>query len=224
MEVFFPTSNILSSSDTDTNTWIQIRTLVYLKMFDARGSIHTIHAHRTAPKTSVSEFVWNHFQCPHNPHSNFYLSCWNFFFLFFFGNLVVGPGCSSLGVGAFSENGPFRPSGKALVRNEYSWNRGSENFPLQRNFILWVISRKSRIWFENDFVVCWICRSKYVVFGDTNWSWVLLLKWYFVFFVCQWQDHRHVAPILSTLYPTFIFLTKNKIIPFIKDYNFLESI
>ncbi|KAI4963233.1 hypothetical protein ZWY2020_016939 [Hordeum vulgare] len=34
-----------------------------------------------------------------------------------------GPGCSSLGVGAFSENGPFRPSGQALVRNEYSWNK-----------------------------------------------------------------------------------------------------
>ncbi|MCL7048483.1 hypothetical protein MKW94_018237 [Papaver nudicaule] len=34
-----------------------------------------------------------------------------------------GPGCSSLGVGAFSENGPFRPSGKALTRNEHSWNR-----------------------------------------------------------------------------------------------------
>ncbi|GFZ21009.1 serine carboxypeptidase-like 45 [Actinidia rufa] len=34
-----------------------------------------------------------------------------------------GPGCSSLGVGAFSENGPFRPSGKVLVRNEHSWNR-----------------------------------------------------------------------------------------------------
>ncbi|WCJ36339.1 serine carboxypeptidase-like 45 [Euphorbia peplus] len=34
-----------------------------------------------------------------------------------------GPGCSSLGVGAFSENGPFRPNGKVLVRNEYSWNR-----------------------------------------------------------------------------------------------------
>ncbi|XP_062110705.1 serine carboxypeptidase-like 45 [Humulus lupulus] len=34
-----------------------------------------------------------------------------------------GPGCSSLGVGAFSENGPFRPSGAVLVRNEYSWNR-----------------------------------------------------------------------------------------------------
>ncbi|XP_019199832.1 PREDICTED: serine carboxypeptidase-like 45 isoform X1 [Ipomoea nil] len=33
-----------------------------------------------------------------------------------------GPGCSSLGVGAFSENGPFRPSGNVLVKNEYSWN------------------------------------------------------------------------------------------------------
>lgn len=36
----------------------------------------------------------------------------------------VGPGCSSIGVGAFSENGPFRPNGNVLVRNEYSWNRG----------------------------------------------------------------------------------------------------
>ncbi|KAF8694268.1 hypothetical protein HU200_038406 [Digitaria exilis] len=34
-----------------------------------------------------------------------------------------GPGCSSLGVGAFSENGPFRPSGQVLVKNEYSWNK-----------------------------------------------------------------------------------------------------
>ncbi|ONK58603.1 uncharacterized protein A4U43_C09F14760 [Asparagus officinalis] len=34
-----------------------------------------------------------------------------------------GPGCSSVGVGAFSENGPFRPSGKILVRNEFSWNK-----------------------------------------------------------------------------------------------------
>ncbi|KAM7484009.1 hypothetical protein LguiA_000018 [Lonicera macranthoides] len=33
-----------------------------------------------------------------------------------------GPGCSSLGVGAFSENGPFRPSGEFLVKNPYSWN------------------------------------------------------------------------------------------------------
>ncbi|XP_042483285.1 serine carboxypeptidase-like 45 isoform X1 [Macadamia integrifolia] len=31
-----------------------------------------------------------------------------------------GPGCSSVGLGAFSEHGPFRPSGE---RNQYSWNR-----------------------------------------------------------------------------------------------------
>ncbi|XP_022883552.1 serine carboxypeptidase-like 45 [Olea europaea var. sylvestris] len=34
-----------------------------------------------------------------------------------------GPGCSSIGVGAFSENGPLRPNGQVLDRNEYSWNR-----------------------------------------------------------------------------------------------------
>ncbi|XP_019416914.1 PREDICTED: serine carboxypeptidase-like 45 isoform X1 [Lupinus angustifolius] len=34
-----------------------------------------------------------------------------------------GPGCSSLGVGAFSENGPFTPNEEFLVQNEYSWNR-----------------------------------------------------------------------------------------------------
>ncbi|XP_042439625.1 serine carboxypeptidase-like 45 [Zingiber officinale] len=34
-----------------------------------------------------------------------------------------GPGCSSVGVGAFSENGPFRPKGEVLVTNEYSWNK-----------------------------------------------------------------------------------------------------
>ncbi|KAF2305436.1 hypothetical protein P3X46_004746 [Hevea brasiliensis] len=35
-----------------------------------------------------------------------------------------GPGCSSVGAGAFSEHGPFRPSGgEKLVINEYSWNK-----------------------------------------------------------------------------------------------------
>ncbi|XP_059656540.1 serine carboxypeptidase-like 45 isoform X2 [Cornus florida] len=59
-----------------------------------------------------------------------------------------GPGCSSLGVGAFSENGPFRPSGEVLVRNEYSWNRARDNllflhkwftkFPQYRNRSLFI--------------------------------------------------------------------------------------
>ncbi|XP_073285111.1 serine carboxypeptidase-like 45 isoform X1 [Primulina huaijiensis] len=34
-----------------------------------------------------------------------------------------GPGCSSLGAGAFSEHGPFKPSGNILVKNDYSWNK-----------------------------------------------------------------------------------------------------
>ncbi|XP_058208370.1 serine carboxypeptidase-like 45 [Rhododendron vialii] len=34
-----------------------------------------------------------------------------------------GPGCSSLGAGAFCEHGPFKPSGQILVKNDYSWNK-----------------------------------------------------------------------------------------------------
>ncbi|XP_023741311.1 serine carboxypeptidase-like 45 [Lactuca sativa] len=34
-----------------------------------------------------------------------------------------GPGCSSVGEGAFVEHGPFKPSGSVLVKNEYSWNK-----------------------------------------------------------------------------------------------------
>ncbi|KAL2618284.1 hypothetical protein AAZV13_08G237100 [Glycine max] len=60
-----------------------------------------------------------------------------------------GPGCSSLGVGAFSENGPFRPKGKGLVRNQFSWNRARDNlvflqswfikFPEYRNRSLFIV-------------------------------------------------------------------------------------
>ncbi|KAK7844868.1 serine carboxypeptidase-like 45 [Quercus suber] len=34
-----------------------------------------------------------------------------------------GPGCSSIGAGAFVEHGPFKPSGDNLVKNKYSWNK-----------------------------------------------------------------------------------------------------
>ncbi|XP_030518702.1 serine carboxypeptidase-like 45 [Rhodamnia argentea] len=34
-----------------------------------------------------------------------------------------GPGCSSLGYGAFIEHGPFKVKGGGLVKNEYSWNK-----------------------------------------------------------------------------------------------------
>ncbi|XP_019442927.1 PREDICTED: serine carboxypeptidase-like 45 isoform X2 [Lupinus angustifolius] len=34
-----------------------------------------------------------------------------------------GPGCSSVGAGAFVEHGPFKPSESGLVKNDYSWNK-----------------------------------------------------------------------------------------------------
>ncbi|KAI3525873.1 hypothetical protein L1887_05002 [Cichorium endivia] len=34
-----------------------------------------------------------------------------------------GPGCSSVGEGAFVEHGPFKPSRGELVKNDYSWNK-----------------------------------------------------------------------------------------------------
>ncbi|KAL3755109.1 hypothetical protein ACJRO7_002215 [Eucalyptus globulus] len=34
-----------------------------------------------------------------------------------------GPGCSSIGVGAFCEHGPFKTSGDLLLKNYYSWNK-----------------------------------------------------------------------------------------------------
>ncbi|KAK1360031.1 Carboxypeptidase [Heracleum sosnowskyi] len=33
-----------------------------------------------------------------------------------------GPGCSSVGIGAFSENGPFKTNGNVLIKNNCSWN------------------------------------------------------------------------------------------------------
>ncbi|WOH05461.1 hypothetical protein DCAR_0624878 [Daucus carota subsp. sativus] len=33
-----------------------------------------------------------------------------------------GPGCSSVGIGGFSEHGPFRTNGNGLVKNKCSWN------------------------------------------------------------------------------------------------------
>ncbi|XP_044467358.1 serine carboxypeptidase-like 45 [Mangifera indica] len=42
-----------------------------------------------------------------------------------------GPGCSSVGAGAFTEHGPFRPSGDVLLKNEYSWNKGANMLYLE---------------------------------------------------------------------------------------------
>lgn len=57
----------------------------------------------------------------------------------------VGPGCSSLGVGAFSENGPFRPDGELLVRNEHSWNTGTKSRQGKDNEKVFFFFKKDRI-------------------------------------------------------------------------------
>ena len=53
----------------------------------------------------------------------------------------AGPGCSSLGYGAFMEHGPFKPAGpngELLRTNKYSWNMG--NSSIQYMFFLVLIS------------------------------------------------------------------------------------
>lgn len=49
-----------------------------------------------------------------------------------------GPGCSSIGAGAFSEHGPFQPSGNVLLKNDYSWNKG---LPFLFHSILFIIHK-----------------------------------------------------------------------------------
>lgn len=47
--------------------------------------------------------------------------------LIFLGDIMTGPGCSSLGYGAMEEVGPFRVNadGKTLSRFKYAWNNGN---------------------------------------------------------------------------------------------------
>lgn len=44
--------------------------------------------------------------------------------------VFTGPGCSSMGIGAFQEIGPFRvdTDGKTLCRNPHSWITGQDTF------------------------------------------------------------------------------------------------
>ncbi|KAK2396443.1 serine carboxypeptidase [Trifolium repens] len=43
-----------------------------------------------------------------------------------------GPGCSSIGQGAFTEHGPFQPTKKGrLVKNRYSWNQAANMLYLE---------------------------------------------------------------------------------------------
>lgn len=54
-----------------------------------------------------------------------YTSCF-LFQLFMCLLIFVGPGCSSVGFGAFMEHGPFQPGPTGqLFKNKHSWNLGS---------------------------------------------------------------------------------------------------
>ena len=103
----------------------------------------------------------------------------------------VGPGCSSVGVGAFSENGPFRPSGNVLVRNEYSWNKGErflqvvvtapkQNFwctlaPFGWSFFsVEKIQKNYEVLISLLVLVC-CSRGQHAVFGEPCRSWLLIL-------------------------------------------------
>lgn len=60
-----------------------------------------------------------------------------------------GPGCSSIGGGAFTELGPFFPrgDGRGLRINKHSWNKGRETFNLHRKLrdISKQLSQKDRV-------------------------------------------------------------------------------
>ncbi|XP_052172373.1 serine carboxypeptidase-like 45 isoform X2 [Diospyros lotus] len=45
--------------------------------------------------------------------------------------LTGGPGCSSVGAGAFCEHGPFKPAGDILVKHDYSWNKAANMLYLE---------------------------------------------------------------------------------------------
>jgi len=123
----------------------------------------------------------------------------------------VGPGCSSVGVGAFSENGPFRPSGNVLVRNEYSWNKGErflqvvvtapkQNFwctlaPFGWSFFSVEKGQKNCEVLISFLVPVCCSRGQRAVFGEPCRSWLLILYWSFLLSGCWWQHHRWVLII-----------------------------
>eukprot|EP00249_Psilotum_nudum_P000669 c1275_g1_i1 orf=228-1616(-) len=80
-----------------------------------------------------------------------------------------GPGCSSIGGGAFTELGPFYPSGdgRGLQRNNKSWNKASN--------LLFLESPAGVGWSYSN------TTSDYMSFGDSSTardSLVFLLKWF----------------------------------------------
>ncbi|KAL3835743.1 hypothetical protein ACJIZ3_010479 [Penstemon smallii] len=116
-----------------------------------------------------------------------------------------GPGCSSLGVGAFSENGPFRPSGNnVLVRNEYSWNREANMLYLESPIgVGFSYSANS---------------SSYDGVNDkiTAWDNLVFLKNWFLKFP-QYKDRS--LYITGESYAVYLLQLGNPVLEFATDFN-----
>lgn len=69
-------------------------------------------------------------------------------------DIFAGPGCSSIGAGAFSEHGPFQPSGNVLVKNDYSWNKGC---PISLSFSSFSFIKCKKITFYFYFILRFLC-------------------------------------------------------------------
>ena len=80
--------------------------------------------------TIIIPAIWKHgYTCVHNAILLFlaFEKCNCLVFL-----SAAGPGCSSVGVGALTENGPFVTIyGEAIAKNDYSWNKGRSNSKLR---------------------------------------------------------------------------------------------
>jgi len=96
--------------------------------------------------------------------------------MFLFVLSFVGPGCTSVGIGAFTEHGPFVTNqGEALQKNQYSWNKGAEIFTtlslLATNLTKLIFSAPLNPFFF---------RGKHFVPGLTSRCWILLLSQFVV--------------------------------------------
>lgn len=100
--------------------WIGWGLLVFLM---ANYNIISLSVHMFCVIVKYWQSIW----------SSILLKSWFFKYVYlahffcFLQYLVSGPGCSSIGGGAFTEFGPFYPQGdgRGLRRNRMSWNRGT---------------------------------------------------------------------------------------------------
>ena len=88
----------------------------------------------------------------------------------------IGPGCSSIGNGAFTENGPFRVTLETgtLIENIFSWNKGFFYILNILGYVsLLVITYYLKCW------ICynWVCSLKYTISRFTGWSGMVILKY-----------------------------------------------